>query len=75
VKDKNIFDALANNAFDFLNRAIADFEKYPKYSVIHFCAAVEMLLKAKLMREHWSLVVSKGSVAQSERQRAHRLTP
>lgn len=63
MNDKQIFDSLALNAFDFLARAVADFEKSPKYSVIHFCAAVEMLLKAKLLREHWSLVVSKPQEA------------
>ncbi|MDR0576050.1 MAG: hypothetical protein LBI87_00550 [Candidatus Accumulibacter sp.] len=59
----DIFDSLTRNAFDFLERAIAEFDKYPKYSVIHFCAAVEMLLKARLMKEHWSLIVSKTDQA------------
>jgi len=63
VNDEQIFDSLALNAFDFLTRAVAEFEKSPKYSVIHFCAAVEMLLKAKLLREHWSLVVGKPQEA------------
>ena len=47
----DIFDSLTRNAFDFLERGIAEFDKTPKYSVIHFCAAVEMLLKARLMKE------------------------
>ena len=59
----DIFDSLTRNAFDFLERGIAEFDKAPKYSVIHFCAAVEMLLKARLMKEHWSLVVSKPDQA------------
>ena len=57
------FDSLTRNAFDFLERGIAEFDKMPKYSVIHFCAAVEMLLKARLMKEHWSLIVSKPDQA------------
>lgn len=57
------FDSLTRNAFDFLERGIAEFDKAPKYSVIHFCAAVEMLLKARLMKEHWSLIVSKPDQA------------
>lgn len=57
------FDSLTRNAFDFLERGIAEFDKSPKYSVIHFCAAVEMLLKARLMQEHWSLIVSKPDQA------------
>lgn len=63
MNQREIFDSLATNAFDFLHRAIGEFDKAPKYSVIHFCAAVEMLLKARLMMEHWSLVVSKPDQA------------
>ncbi len=33
-----IFDSLTRNAFDFSERGIAEFDKSPKYSVIHFCA-------------------------------------
>lgn len=53
-----LFDELVNNAFDFLERAIDQFSREPKYSVINFCAAIELLLKARLMHEHWSLVVA-----------------
>lgn len=49
---------LLDNAFDFLERAIAEFEAAPKYAVIHFCAAVELFLKARLAQEHWTLVVA-----------------
>ncbi|MGF6465268.1 hypothetical protein [Paraburkholderia youngii] len=59
----DIFESLTRNAFDFLERGIGEFDKAPKYSVIHFCAAVEMLLKARLMKEHWSLIVSKSEQA------------
>ncbi len=59
----DIFDSLTRNAFDFLERGIVEFDQTPKYSVIHFCAAVEMLLKARLMKEHWSLIVSKPDQA------------
>jgi hypothetical protein len=63
MNQDDIFDALTRNAFDFLQQGISQFDKAPKYSVIHFCAAVEMLLKARLMKEHWSLVVSKPDQA------------
>lgn len=59
----DIFDSLTRNAFDLLERGIEEFDRAPKYSVIHFCAAVEMLLKARLMKEHWSLIVSKPEQA------------
>lgn len=48
---------LIENGFDFLEKAIQQFKTEPKYSVINFCAAIEILLKARLMHEHWSLVV------------------
>lgn len=63
MNQDDIFEALTRNAFDFLERGIDEFDTAPKYSVIHFCAAVEMLLKARLMKEHWSLVVSKPEQA------------
>lgn len=49
---------LINNGFDFLERAIQQFKTEPKYSVINFCAAIEILLKARLVHEHWSLIVT-----------------
>ena len=52
MNHEDIFESLTRNAFDFLERGIAEFDASPKYSVIHFCAAVEMLLKARLMKEH-----------------------
>lgn len=50
--------SLIDNAFDFLETAISQFNTQPKYSVINFCAAVELILKARLLHEHWSLIVS-----------------
>jgi len=46
----NTLDSLTRKAFDFLERGIAEFDKVPKYPVIHFFAAVEMRRKAKLIR-------------------------
>ncbi len=48
---------LTDSAFNFLERAVDEFEDDPKYSVIHFCSAVEQFLKARLMMEHWTLIV------------------
>ncbi|MBN1293095.1 MAG: hypothetical protein JXB48_14745, partial [Candidatus Latescibacteria bacterium] len=53
----NQLNKLIENAFDFFERSLDEFEDNPKYSVIHFYAAVELFLKARLMAEHWSLVV------------------
>lgn len=63
MNQDELFKSLATNAFEFLSRGVADFDSSPKYSVIHFCAAAEMFLKARLMREHWALVVTKPDQA------------
>lgn len=54
-----MFKCLVNNAFDFINEAIDQFREKPKYSVINFYSGLELLLKARLMAEHWTLIVSK----------------
>ena len=59
LKNTDIARRLILNALDFLRQAIADFSTKPKYSVINFCSAVELVLKARLLEEHWSLVVAK----------------
>ncbi|CCO50370.1 hypothetical protein VIBNISOn1_p0207 [Vibrio nigripulchritudo SOn1] len=55
---QEMFQHVVNNALDFLGQSIAELQQKPKYSVIHFHAAIELVLKARLMSEHWSLVVS-----------------
>lgn len=57
MTDAQLRRLLVNNAIDFLERAIEEFKDRPKYSIINFYAAVELFLKARLLREHWSLVV------------------
>lgn len=59
MKHQEMLDSLVENALDFLERSLADFDEKPKYSVIHFYAAVELFFKARLLAEHWSLVVAK----------------
>ena len=50
---------LIKNAYDFLDAALANFERDTKRSVIDFYTAVELFLKAPLLNEHWSLIVVK----------------
>jgi hypothetical protein len=54
---KAMFNSVVENALDFLKQSILELKKSPKYSVIHFCAAIELFLKARLMLEHWTLIV------------------
>ena len=58
-----MFNLLVENAFDFLFKAISELEEQLKYSVIHFYAAVELFVKTRLMKEHWSLVISQRQEA------------
>jgi len=59
MNNEELFNNLVENALDFLVRAIGEFENEPKFSIIHFYTAIELFLKARLLREHWSLVVSR----------------
>jgi hypothetical protein len=61
---KNVdFCKLVENAFDFLDKASREFESEPKYSVIPFYAALELFLKARLLHEHWTLILTKPETA------------
>jgi hypothetical protein len=60
MSDKELLARLVNNALDFLMRSAKQLRDQPKYSVIDLYAAIELLLKARLMAEHWSLVIAKG---------------
>ncbi|HDL01526.1 MAG TPA: hypothetical protein ENH23_04760 [candidate division Zixibacteria bacterium] len=53
-----MLEQLVKNGLDFLEKAISEPTEHPKYSVIHFHAAVELFLKARLLAEHWTLVIS-----------------
>ena len=57
------FESLTNNAFDFLQKAFAEVSTEPKYSVIHFYTGIELAFKARLLHEHWALVVAKPDEA------------
>ena len=59
MNKNDLLNRLVDNGLDFLSRSIDELEQFPKYSVIHFYTAVELFVKARLMSEHWSLVVSK----------------
>lgn len=50
---------LLDNAFDFLQGALRQLDRDPKRSTIEFYTAVELFLKARLLAEHWSLIVAK----------------
>src|SRR5262245_5376490 len=57
-RSQNVSRDILLNGLDFLRRAAASLETTPKYSAIDFCTGLELVLKARLASEHWSLVVS-----------------
>ena len=60
---KDDFNLVVENAFDFFKKSLAEFDKEPKYSVIHFHAAIELIMKARLLWEHWTLIVIRPETA------------
>ena len=60
---EHFFDIIATIAIEFFNASIKDFKSRPKYSVINFCSGLELILKARLLKEHWSLIVKRPEEA------------
>lgn len=54
-----LFTSMVESAFEFLNKALDEFKESPKFSTVHFAIAIELFLKSRLMKEHWSLLVEK----------------
>lgn len=63
LSEDELFVSLVDSAFEFLNKAIEEFGESAKFSTIHFATAIELFLKARLMKEHWSLLVEKTEQA------------
>lgn len=55
---ENQIAKLIHNALDFLKVAAEEIGTKPKYSYIHFWAGIELLIKARVAREHWTLIIS-----------------
>ncbi|HEJ8022153.1 TPA: hypothetical protein SMI40_001517 [Serratia liquefaciens] len=55
--NEQLFNSLVINAIDFLDASIDNLDKRPKNSIIDFYTAIELFLKARLMREHWTLIL------------------
>lgn len=60
---EELFDSLVKNAIDFLDSSLDDLEKRPKNSIVDFYTSIELFLKARLMAEHWALIISKPETA------------
>ncbi|RHW55448.1 hypothetical protein AUM81_22795, partial [Cronobacter sakazakii] len=55
--NEQLFDSLVINAIDFLESSIDDLNIRPKNSIVDFYIAIELFLKARLMLEHWTLIL------------------
>lgn len=67
MNNRLMLTRLVENALGFLDKAVDDLDKHPKFSLINFYTAVELFLKARLMMEHWSLVVASKNEPDIER--------
>lgn len=65
LETKELFNGLVYNAIDFFNHALNEkqIKNNPKYSLLNFVSGVELILKARLMHEHWSLILEDPSKA------------
>lgn len=63
LSEDELFKSLATSAFEFVEKAIAEHTQSAKFSTVHFAIAIELFLKARLMREHWSLLLDKPDQA------------
>lgn len=57
--NEQVRDRLTQNAVDLLLKAAEELAQSPRYALVHLCAGLELLLKARLAHEHWSLVLEK----------------
>lgn len=67
LSEDDLFDALTKSGFEFLRKSIEEFKTSTKFSTINFATAIELFLKAKLMREHWSLLLDKPDQASKQK--------
>lgn len=61
-----MFDSLVKNAIDFLDSSFDDLDKRPKNSIVDFYTAIELFFKARLMKEHWTLIITKPESANAD---------
>ncbi|OWQ45784.1 hypothetical protein CDL60_18160 [Roseateles noduli] len=60
---EEMFDAVVRNAIDFVDASLDNLDKRPKNGIVDFYTAIELFLKARLMAEHWTLIIGKPESA------------
>lgn len=53
------FRLVVKNAISFLNSSVDKLESSPRNAIIDLYTAIELLFKARLMKEHWSLIITR----------------
>jgi hypothetical protein len=56
ILDDPVFARMVSNAFAFLSLATSDFANRPDQAAIRVYTAIELILKARLLRHDWTLV-------------------
>ena len=68
MNSKEMFTRLVENAFDFLKKAFEELDQNNfKHSMINFHSALELFIKARLMAEHWTLIVANSESLNKEK--------
>ncbi|MGR5144820.1 hypothetical protein ACQKPX_24545 [Photobacterium sp. DNB23_23_1] len=57
------FSSVVNNGLSFLDLSIERLEISPKSAIIDLYTAIELFFKARLMKEHWTLILTKPDIA------------
>jgi len=65
ISTSEIFESLVSNAIDFMTKSLKEIKEHPKSSVINFYSSVELFFKARLLKEHWSLIVKEPANAKN----------
>lgn len=60
---EQMFTSLTKNGLEFVCRSVMEVEADPGFAVSHFAVGVELLLKARLFREHWAFVADNPHTA------------
>ena len=58
VKTDEVFAALVGNGLDFFERSAGELAKEQKFAIAHFATGLELILKARLFHEHWTLIAA-----------------
>lgn len=67
--DSSDIEGLMSNGLDFLEKARTELDIYPKFSIVSFWTAVEILLKVPLALKDWQLLVKAGKERAPDREK------